>query len=73
MADVLSEKSPDAVILSGQTELQKLTDFIEREKQNGLKDVKFFPGETSNATVESFAGEVNSLLNGVEVSIEDLI
>ena len=54
------------------TALDQLKSWVETEKGNGLNDVKFFPGEIKDATVESFAKEVNELLHGKEVPITDL-
>lgn len=51
------------------SEIDKLKSRIEEEKKNGLQDIKFFPGNVTDATVESFAREVNALLDGKEVEI----
>jgi hypothetical protein len=57
---------------SSGSELGKLKSWVDNQKKNGLKDVKFFPGNVSDATVESFAREANALLNGKEVPITNL-
>jgi hypothetical protein len=54
------------------TELEKLREWVEIEKQNGLNDVKFYPADLSDASLESFAKDVNLLLNGKEVPITDI-
>ena len=57
---------------SEKTQLDQLNEWVEKEKLKGLKDIKFYPADVSDATVESFAKDVNRLLNGVEVPITDI-
>lgn len=54
------------------TELEKLQDWVESEKRKGLVDVKFFPGNTSDATVEAFAKDANDMLHAKTVPITDI-
>lgn len=35
-------------------------------KANGLKDIKFYPGEVGNALPEDFCAEANRMLEAVE-------
>jgi hypothetical protein len=57
---------------ANKTELSKLKDWVEAEKSKGLKDIKFFHANVSEATVESFSKDVNDMLNGQEVAMPDL-
>ena len=51
------------------TDLQK---WVAAECEKGLIDVKFFAPRNIDATVESFAGEVNQLLKAQVVPDPDL-
>lgn len=48
------------------TETAKLQARFERLKDNGLVDLKFYTGEVSEATPESFCKEANELLDAIE-------
>ena len=54
------------------SELEKLKSWVEEEKKKGLIDIKIYPADTSNATVESFAGEINKMIHGKRVPITDI-
>lgn len=45
------------------TERHGLSQRFEKMKAEGLTDMKFFLGETSNATVEEVCGDVNRVLD----------
>lgn len=42
-------------------EATKFMDWYQKELENGLVDVKFFTGDLSKATSESFFGEANEM------------
>lgn len=44
-----------------------LREWVEAEKQKGLVDIKFFPKETDRSTVETFATEVNAMIEAPKV------
>ena len=55
------------------SELEKLQNWVDEEKKKGLVGIHFSVTENvSGATVESFAKEVNDLINAKEVPITDL-
>jgi hypothetical protein len=45
------------------TESQKLQDWIDKEKRNGLIDFKISVTEKFNGNIESLAKEINEMLN----------
>lgn len=51
----------------------KLQRWVANERRAGLTDVKFFARRNDDATVESFCGEVNQLLESPIVQDGDLI
>lgn len=50
----------------------KLKKWVESERANGLKDIKFFKANTAASTLESFSGEVNQMLEAPVISHKDL-
>lgn len=54
------------------THLDELKAWVEEEKKNGLVDVKFYPADTSNSTVESFSGDVVAMLRGKREPVTDI-
>jgi hypothetical protein len=45
------------------TYTEKLDEWFEAEKKNGLVDIKFFVGDLKDSTVESFAREALDVLH----------
>jgi hypothetical protein len=43
-------------------EAAKFLEWYNQERKKGLVDLKFYPGNTSDATLEEFFGEVNAAL-----------
>jgi hypothetical protein len=52
---------------------QEFLAWYEKEKANGLLDVKFFPKNVQGATVESFLTEVNTALKAETVQRPEFI
>jgi len=42
---------------------EKLEQWFESEKRKGLEDIKFYPGEISKSTVNSFSSAVLSFID----------
>jgi hypothetical protein len=55
------------------TEKQKFEQWYQKEKANGLLDVKFSFGDMTGATVESVFGEINRMIASPELEDLDLI
>ena len=45
---------------------REFTAWYEREKLNGLKDVKFFPGDVAQATIDAFITESSLIDQAIE-------
>lgn len=61
------------MITSTLSSTQKLREWVQSEKANGLIDIKFFKANTENSTVESFASEVLEMLTSQDVDDPDFI
>lgn len=54
------------------TETAKFLSWYEAEKAKGLVDVKFFPKNLDQATVESVFAEVNTIIKAESVKDEEV-
>jgi len=48
------------------TNVRKLQEWVDKEKKNGLVDIKFCPGNTSQSSIESFCASALAFVSARE-------
>jgi hypothetical protein len=57
---------PEAINMNAQSQVATLCDRVEQLRKQGLSDLKFYAGEVSESSPETFAKEANAMLDAIE-------